>query len=70
MKGSESPTVSCINAPGKMGDPDLYKAIRGKGFELAQGYGTLKDTTFRVDMGWIPEKSIDEMLVALAEVVG
>ncbi len=71
QKGSESPTVSCINAPGKMGGPDVYKAMRGKGFELAQGYGALKDTTFRVgNMGWIPAKSIGDMLEALAQVVG
>jgi aspartate aminotransferase-like enzyme len=69
-KGSESPTVSCINAPGKMGGPDVYKAMRGKGYELAQGYGSLKDSTFRVgNMGWIPSKSIDDMLAALAQVV-
>jgi len=37
---------------------------------LAQGYGALKDTTFRVgNMGWIPDEYIDEMLAALAQVV-
>ncbi|HUV34270.1 MAG TPA: alanine--glyoxylate aminotransferase family protein [Candidatus Desulfaltia sp.] len=70
QKGYESPTVSCINAPAKMDGPSVYKAMRGKGFELAQGYGALKDTTFRVgNMGWIPDEYIDEMLAALAQVV-
>jgi len=70
QKGYESPTVSCINAPVGMSGPDVYKAMRGKGYELAQGYGALKDNTFRVgNMGWIPDNSIGDMLAALAEVV-
>lgn len=70
MKGYESPTVSCIAAPEGMSGPDVYKAMRGKGFELAQGYGALKEQTFRIgNMGWIPDKYITEMLEALGEVV-
>jgi len=49
---------------------NFAEKLRGKGFELAQGYGALKDSTFRVgNMGWIPEEYIDEMLAALAQVV-
>jgi len=53
-----------------MKGPDVYKAMRGRGYELAQGYGALKETTFRIgNMGWIPEGYIVEMLEALGEVV-
>ncbi|MBE0633065.1 alanine--glyoxylate aminotransferase family protein [Candidatus Bathyarchaeota archaeon] len=70
MKGYESPTVSCISAPEGMSGPDVYNGVRKLGFELAQGYGKLKDTTFRIgNMGWIPEEYISEMLEALGKVV-
>ena len=70
MKGYESPTVSCINAPEGMSGPEVYHAMREKGYELAQGYGKTKETTFRIgNMGWIPEENIKEMLESLAEVV-
>ena len=50
--------------------PVVLKAMRGKGFELAQNGEVLKDTAFRIgNMGWIPAKSIDHMLAALAEFV-
>ena len=70
MKGFESPTVSCISAPEGMSGPEVYNAMRGHGFELALGYGDLKQSTFRVgNMGWIPEGYIAEMLDALGRVV-
>ena len=70
LKGYESPTVSCVTAPEGMKGPDVYKAMRGRGYELAQGYGALKETTFRIgNMGWMPEGYIVEMLEALREVV-
>jgi aspartate aminotransferase-like enzyme len=69
-KGFESPTVSCVNAPEGVGGPEVYNAMRGEGFELAQGYGTLKETTFRIgNMGYIPEGHIDPMLEALGAVL-
>jgi len=69
-EGYESPTVSCIAAPDSMPGPDVYKAMRGKDFEIAQGYGALKEKTFRIgNMGWIPDEYISEMLEALGEVL-
>ena len=69
MKGYESPTVSCVTAPESMSGPDVYGAMRGRGFELAQGYGALKESTFRIgNMGWMPEGYIVEVLEALEEV--
>ena len=70
MKGYESPTVSCIAAPEDMSGPEVYNGMREHGFELAQGYGKLKETTFRIgNMGWIPDEYISEMLEALGKVV-
>jgi aspartate aminotransferase-like enzyme len=69
-KGFESPTVSCISAPEGVEGPEVYEAMRGEGFELAQGYGALKNTTFRIgNMGYIPEGQIDSMLEALGDVL-
>ena len=43
--------------------------MRKKGFELAQGYGALKESTYRIgNMGYIPDASIAQMLSALGEV--
>jgi aspartate aminotransferase-like enzyme len=69
-KGYESPTVSCINAP-EAGGPAVYGAMRGEGFELAQGYGALKERTFRIgNMGYIEDDDIDLMLESLGRVLG
>ncbi len=69
-KGYESPTVNCIAAPEDMSGPQVYEAMRGKGFELAKGYGDLKETTFRIgNMGYIPDEYFSEMLETLEKVV-
>lgn len=69
-KGYESPTVSCVNAPEGVEGALIYERMRGKGFELAMGYGDLKETTFRIgNMGHIEERDIDLMLEALGEVL-
>lgn len=68
--GYESPTVNCINSPDGIKGEIIYKAMREKGYELAQGYGELKDSTFRIgNMGYIEEGSIDSMLTSLREVI-
>lgn len=70
-KGYESPTIACVNAPNNMNGLQVYEAMRGHGIELAKGYGTLKEKTFRIgNMGYIPLEYIDEMLQALSKVVG
>jgi len=44
--------------------------VREKGFELAKGYGSVKDTTFRIgNMGYIEFEDIESMLTALREVL-
>jgi aspartate aminotransferase-like enzyme len=68
--GFESPTVSCINAPEGVGGLKVYNAMRREGFELAQGYGALKETTFRIgNMGYMPYEDIDSMLETLGSVL-
>ena len=68
-KGYESPTLSCINAPKNIDGIEIYEAMRKKGFELAKGYGTLQNTSFRIgNMGYIELQDITTMLDALKEV--
>jgi len=48
----------------------VYERMRARGFELAKGYGELKERTFRIgNMGYIRLEDIDEMIRALAEAV-
>jgi aspartate aminotransferase-like enzyme len=69
-KGSESPTVNCINAAEGMDGGTIYEKMRQNGFELAQGYGPLKKRTFRIgNMGYIEMNDIDLMLKNLSSVV-
>jgi aspartate aminotransferase-like enzyme len=68
--GYESPTVTCINAPEGVSGLEIYEKMRGKGFELAKGYGPLRERTFRIgNMGYIRFEDIDQMLQALGEVL-
>lgn len=69
-KGYESPTVTCINAPSNASGPEIYKKMREKGFELAKGYGSVKNATFRIgNMGYIEFGDIELMLEALGDVL-
>jgi len=69
-KGNESPTVNCINAPKGMEGGLVYEKMRDKGFELAEGYGSIKKKTFRIgNMGYIEMADIDMMLKNLGEVI-
>jgi len=69
-KGSESPTVNCINAPKAMDGGTVYERMRQNGFELAEGYGPLKKKTFRIgNMGYIEMTDVDLMLKTLASVI-
>jgi len=68
--GYESPTVNCVNAPADIDGLDVYERMRGEGFELAKGYGTVQNLTFRIgNMGYIESEDIDSMLEALGLVL-
>ncbi|GAG98666.1 unnamed protein product, partial [marine sediment metagenome] len=59
----------CINTPNNIDGSEIYEKMREKGFELAKGYGSLKNTTFRIgNMGYIEFQDITSMLDALNEV--
>ena len=69
-QGCESPTVACVNAPDGMNGLNVYKHMREHKFELAKGYGALRELTFRIGkMGYIRFEDIEEMLQALGEVI-
>jgi aspartate aminotransferase-like enzyme len=68
--GYESPTVNCVNAPADIDGVAVYERMRDEGFELAKGYGSVQNVTFRIgNMGYIPFEDIDSMLAALASVL-
>jgi aspartate aminotransferase-like enzyme len=68
--GYESPTVNCVNAPEGIDGVSVYEEMRNEGFELAKGYGTVQNATFRIgNMGYIPSEDIDSMLESLAKVL-
>jgi aspartate aminotransferase-like enzyme len=68
--GYESPTVNCVNAPEGVDGVAVYEGMRDQGFELAKGYGSIQNRTFRIgNMGFIPFDYIDSMLESLAEVL-
>ena len=68
--GYESPTVTCVNAPANIDGLEIYEKMRREGFELAKGYGSIKNVTFRIgNMGYIKTEDIDSMLEALRTVL-
>ena len=68
--GYESQTVNCVNAPADIDGVKVYEDMRREGFELAKGYGSIQNTTFRIgNMGYIPFEAIDSMLQVLARVL-
>jgi len=70
MEGVESPTITTVYSPEGIKGVYIYEEMRKRGFELAKGYGKIKDITFRIGhMGYIKEEDISEMLSSLEEVI-
>ena len=68
--GYESPTVNCVNAPAGIDGVEVYNKVREEGFELAKGYGTVQNVTFRIgNMGYIESEDIDSMLKSVGRVL-
>lgn len=68
--GYESPTITAVVVPEGMRGVDVYNAMRERGFELAKGYGSVAEKTFRIgNMGYMTFDDIREMLDNLREVV-
>jgi aspartate aminotransferase-like enzyme len=69
-KGFESPTITVVFAPDGYSGTMIYQEMRKRGFELAMGYGELKDKTFRIGhMGDISYEDIDEMFRNLEDII-
>ena len=68
--GYESPTVNCVKSPAGIDGLEVYERMHMEGFELAEGYGTIKNSTFRIgNMGYIESVDIDSMLETLRRVL-
>ncbi|MGQ0613904.1 MAG: pyridoxal-phosphate-dependent aminotransferase family protein [Planctomycetaceae bacterium] len=63
--GFRSPSVSCLRLPPGLVGPAVVKAVAARGFTLGQGYGPLKETTFRIGhMGDHTLRELEELLAA------
>ena len=64
-----SPCVSCINA-GDLDVPTLIKGLAALDFTLGNGYGKLKNLTFRIGhMGDHTEAGLEDLLTAADQVL-
>ena len=69
-EGYRSPTVTTIRAPEGWTGPRLAAAVKQRGFQIATGYGRLKDETFRIGhMGDHTVDELEELLDVLTEVL-
>jgi predicted phosphoserine aminotransferase len=62
-EGYRSPTVTCITLPDGWTGPRVYAAAKAKGFEIATGYGVLREQTFRI--GHMGDHTLEELEVLL-----
>ena len=69
--GFRSPTVTTILCPGDWTGPKLAAAVKQQGFQIATGYGRMKDETFRIGhMGDHTMDRLDALLDVLKQVLG
>ncbi|MBW3667053.1 MAG: alanine--glyoxylate aminotransferase family protein [Actinobacteria bacterium] len=69
-EGHRSPTVTCVTIPGG-GSPAVVKEMSSRGWVIGDGYGKLKNSTFRIGhMGDHTVEELDELLDELSEVLG
>lgn len=70
-EGLRSPTVTTIAVSGAIPATRICAEMTARGWTLGRGYGTLKDTTFRIGhMGDHTVEELDLLLTALEEVLG
>lgn len=68
--GYYSPTITVIKSPPGIKGIEVYEAMRQRGYEIAKGYGPVKEFTFRIGhMGYMPKEYIRELLENLREVI-
>lgn len=69
-EGYRSPTVTCLTAPAGKTGAGINDAMKARGYTISAGYGSLKDSTFRIGhMGDHTVAELDALLEVLAEVV-
>ncbi|MEO0238443.1 MAG: alanine--glyoxylate aminotransferase family protein [candidate division WOR-3 bacterium] len=70
-EGYWSQTVSVVNNPKGYSISDLNKQLEAKGYRIANGYGKLKDVTFRIGhMGDLTPEETKGLLAAIDEIWG
>jgi aspartate aminotransferase-like enzyme len=68
--GYESVTVTCINNTKGINVADLNKELGNRGFAISNGYGKLKEQTFRIaHMGDLTLNEIKELIKNINEIV-
>ncbi|MGH7446763.1 MAG: hypothetical protein ACRELT_04345, partial [Longimicrobiales bacterium] len=65
-----SPTVTCVRCPDGVTGSQVAAGVRKHGFQIATGYGHMKDETFRIGhMGEHTIDRLDALLAALRKVL-
>jgi len=69
-QGFESDTLTCVRNTRGIDIDELRRALAARGFVIANGYGRLKDETFRIGhMGDLRESELEELLAVMDEVL-
>ncbi|HEX6307387.1 MAG TPA: alanine--glyoxylate aminotransferase family protein [Longimicrobiales bacterium] len=65
-----SPTVTCVRCPEGFTGPQVAAAVKQRGFQIATGYGRMKDETFRIGhMGDHTVDRLEDLLEVLRKVL-
>jgi aspartate aminotransferase-like enzyme len=68
-EGYRSPTVTCIRVPEDWSGPRVAAAVAERGFQVATGYGAMREATFRIGhMGDHTMPRLELLLDALTDV--
>ncbi len=69
-EGHRSPTVTCLTLPTDRSGPEINDGMKARGYTIATGYGTLKDSSIRIGhMGDHSVAELDQLLGVLADVL-
>ena len=69
-QGYESDTVTCVTTPRKMVVADFLERLKARGFQISSGYGSLKQSTFRIGhLGEHTPEGVEALLQAMNEVL-
>ncbi len=68
--GYESDTVTCVANTRKIRVAEFLQRLKGRGFQVSNGYGNLKEATFRIGhLGEHTPEGIEALLSAMDEVL-